>query len=70
MNEYVIIGDTERYKDCLVYICGASLRNAKNILNRMLNEPTEYDAVLTEGHTNLRIKEVEEKDCWWNHDWD
>ena len=66
MSEYIIIGDTEKYKDCLVCPCGVSLDRAKGILNRMINNPTENDKALSEGHINLRIKEVPEEDCWWN----
>ena len=67
MNEYIIVGDTEKYKDCLVCLCGVSLDRAKEILDRMINNPTESDKVISKGHTNLRIKEVSEKSCWWNY---
>lgn len=70
MNEYVIIGDTEKYNDCLVCVCGGSLEFANSTLNRMLNNPTEHDKLLMNGHTNFRIKEVPEKDCWWNYNCD
>ena len=66
MSEYIIVGDTERYKDCLVCPCGVSLVRAKEILDRMINNPTENDKAITKGHTNLRIKEVPEESCWWN----
>lgn len=66
MNEYVIIGDTERYEGCLVCLCGTSFEYAKKVLNRMLNNPTENDKLLTIGHTNLRVEEVVSEDCWWN----
>ena len=67
MNEYIIIGDTEKYKDCLVYLCGTSLQHAQSVLHRMLNNPTEEDKNVMTRHKNLRIKEVVEKDCWWNY---
>ena len=67
MNEYIIVGDTEKYKGCLVTLCGTSLEHANKVLNRMVNNPSEHDKKISEGHTNLRIEEVEEKDCWWNH---
>lgn len=70
MSEYIIVGDTEKYKDCLVCPCGASLDRAKEILDRMINNPTENDKVITKGHTNLRIKEVPEESCWWNNSLD
>lgn len=67
MNEYIIIGDTEQFKDCLVCLCGSSFDHAQSILRRMLNNPTDNDKKLMEKQTNLRIKEVAEKDCWWNY---
>jgi hypothetical protein len=63
--EYIIIGDTKDYSECLVCVCG-SKEYAEEVLQRMLNNPNENDKALIEGHTNLRIKAVEEKDCWWN----
>lgn len=67
MKEYIIIGDTEQYKDCLVCLCGTSLEHAQSILRRMLNNPNDNDKKLMKKQTNLRIKEVDEKDCWWNY---
>ena len=67
MNEYIIVGDTEKFGECLVYICGMSEEHAKEVLNRMLTDPTEIDKSAMQGHTNLRIKEVEEESCWWRH---
>lgn len=65
--EYIIVGDTKEYTGCLVYVIGStSFEEAEQELNRMLNNPTENDKKLMEGHTNLRIKEVDKKDCWWN----
>lgn len=64
--EYVITGDTEKYKDCLIYVIGESFDRAKEILNRMLNNPTENDKRVMNGAFNLRIEEVDKKDCWWN----
>lgn len=66
MNEYIIIGDTERYEGCLVCVCGTSLDWANKVLDRMLNNPTDNDKLLMQGHTNLRVKEVPPEDCWWN----
>ena len=67
MNEYVIIGDTEKYEDCLVFLCGTSYKHAENMLERLTNNPTEDDKKLIAEFTNLRIKEVEETNCWWNY---
>ena len=66
MNDYIIIGDTENYKDCLVCVCGTSFERAQAELDRMLNNPTDNDKRIIRGHTNLRIEEVPEEDCWWN----
>lgn len=64
--EYIIVGDTEKYKGCLVSTCGKEREWAEEVLRRMLTNPTVNDEFLTRGHTNLRIEEVEDKACWWN----
>lgn len=69
MNDYVIVGDTERYEGCLVCVCG-TLKTATAELIRMLNNPTENDKILMQGHNNLRIEEVSEEDCWWHRNCD
>lgn len=66
MNEYIIIGDTIAYTGCLVCVCGTDKNHAEKVLFRMKNAPTDNDKIITKGHTNLRIKEVAAKDCWWN----
>ena len=66
MSDFIIVGDTEKYKECLVYVCFTK-ENAENILKRMLNNPTESDNVLMKRHTNLRVKEVPDESCWWRH---
>lgn len=68
--EYIIKGDTAKYEDCLVLVCGTSKENAENALSRLLNNPTNNDKRLIEGHKNLRIVEVSDKDCWWNYNCD
>lgn len=68
--EYIIVGDTEKYNECLIYVVGKSLEKAEQILDRMLNNPTDNDKRLTKDHTNLRIKKVDYEDCWWNKDYD
>lgn len=65
--EYIIVGDTEKYKDCLVRVAGKTFEQADQVLNRMLNNPNDNDKKLIKCHTNLRIKEVDSKDCWWNY---
>ena len=64
--EYIIKGDTEKYEDCLLLVCGASKSHAEDVLNRLLNNPTDNDKRLIKDHINLRIAEVDDKDCWWN----
>ena len=64
MGDYVIIGDTKDYKDCLVYVCG-TLKCATETLHQMLNNPDDNDKRIMQDHSNFRIIEVPEKDCWW-----
>ena len=64
-GDYVIIGDTDKYEGCLVCVTGSTLERANEVLNRMLNNPTEHDKRMMSGHTNFRIKEVPAEDCWW-----
>lgn len=69
-GDYVIIGDTDRFKDCLICIAGKTPEIANKVLDRMLNNPTENDKRLMSGHTNFRIDFAEEKDCWWHRNCD
>ena len=66
MNEFIIIGDTAKYKGCLIYTCGVTRLWAEQVLHRMLTNPTERDKEILQTHSNLRIKEVPGEDCWWN----
>ena len=66
MREYIIAGDTDRYEECLIYICGSSRENAEKILNRMLTNPNDNDKFVMQGHRNLRVIEIEGRDTWWN----
>jgi hypothetical protein len=68
-TEFVIIGDTAKYKDCLVGLAGTDRACAEEVLDRMVNNPTENDKAISKGHYNLRIKEVASKDCWWHQGW-
>ena len=65
-TEYIIIGDTERFDECLVAVCGNDKDHAMKVLNRMINNPTENDKRLTKGHHNLRVQEANSGECWWN----
>lgn len=66
MNEYIIVGDTEKFKDCLVYVCGKSIDHANNVLNKMLTNPDDNDKKVMKGLSNFRVIEVLEEDCWWH----
>lgn len=68
-SNYIIVGDTEKYKECLVCVCGNSQTKAQNTLSRMLNNPTENDKELIKGHTNLKVKTVPQDNCWWLNDY-
>lgn len=70
MNEYIIIGDTAEYKNCLIYVCGTNRDWAEKVLHRMLTTPTERDKEILQTHSSLRVEEVLEEDCWWNDDLD
>ena len=65
MAQYIIAGDTEKYKGCLIYTCGSSIETAKKSLDRILNNPTKDDLFSIKGLTNIRILEEKEEDCWW-----
>lgn len=64
-TEFIIIGDTDEFKDCLVYLCGTKER-AEEVLNKMLTDPSDNDKYMMKGHYNFRIKEVVSEDQWWN----
>lgn len=64
-GEYTIVGDTEQFKDCLIYVC-ANKELAKLTLDRMLNNPTPDDKYAMRGHTNLRVCFTPQHQCWWN----
>lgn len=66
--QYIIKGDTEKHKDCLVCVCGSDLDLANKALDRMINNPTDNELRLKDGHVNLRLELVEDKNCWWNND--
>lgn len=68
--EYVIVGDSEKYKECLL-CCGFKERErAERVLNRMLNNPTRDDEQIMHGMSNICVQEVASADCWWNDKYD
>lgn len=62
-SDYIIVGDTERFDDCLICVAGKTKESAEETLNRMMTNPTENDKRLMFGHRNLRIKEVPAEKC-------
>lgn len=64
-GDWIIIGDTDKHKDCLVCVCAADEEGSRKILERMINNPTKEDKILTSEYTNLRLKYREYEDCWW-----
>jgi hypothetical protein len=67
VSRYIIVGDTDQYEDCLVCAIHGGRDHAEDVLERMLNNPTENDKKLMEGHKNLRVKETVQKNCWWDN---
>ena len=65
-KEYKIVGDTEEYGTCMIYVCKGSREHAENVLNRILNNPNWSDLQALKTHKNIRIKENENEEGWWN----
>lgn len=65
-TEYIIVGDTDEFKECLVTLAGFSREHAEKKLAQMLSSPNENDKALIGDCYNLRIKEVESENAWWN----
>lgn len=66
MSEYIIVGDTDKYEECLVYTCGKNKENAEKALNKLLHNPDATDEHFRKDHRNFRILEVSDESCWWN----
>ena len=66
MTEYVIVGDTERFNDCLVTVVKGDMQRAEEKLEQMLTAPTPNDKILIGNCKNLRIKESKSEKAWWN----
>ena len=64
-RNYIIVGDTEKYGRCLVYVC-ASEEDANRTLERMSTNPDALDKKIMKTHTNLRVDKVEDESCWWD----
>ena len=65
--EYIIVGDKEEHKGCLVCLCGSNLAHAEEVLYRLTHEPTKSELRTIDGHINLKIEEEKDEDCWWNN---
>ena len=63
---YIIVGDTEKYKDCLIYTIAGDRKFAEEVLERMKTNPSDLDKVVMEHHTNVRIAETKPEEEWWN----
>lgn len=64
-SDFIIVGDAEEHRECLVCVAGRTKERAEEVLNRMLTNPTENDKRIMERHNNFRIKEIAAEDCWW-----
>lgn len=65
--EFIIVGDTEKFDDCLVKVLGKiSKQEAEAKLKAFVEAPTENDKRLAERHSNFKIKAIEDEACWWN----
>lgn len=67
MYEYIIVGDTVKFKNCLISCGFKDKEQAKRVLNRMLNNPMYEDECAMKGMNNIHVLEVESKNCWWNY---
>ena len=68
--EYIIVGDSEKCKGCLLYCGFKEKEQAERVLNRMLNNPTRGDEQIMRGKSNIRVQEVASEACWWNDKYD
>lgn len=64
MKEYIVVGDYEEFKSCLIYVCGNSRENAQRAFEKAMLLP-DY-----ESYTNIHIEEVEPDERWWNKNCD
>ena len=65
---YHIMADFEicgKIRNCLIYGWMTGEEKAKEVLDRILNNPTEQDLMNTRGATNLHIETDTETPWWW-----
>ena len=58
-----IRGDSENYKDCLLWVAGNTKEEAEKILEKILANPDKYQKEKLEQYTNIRV--AEEKNPWY-----
>ena len=64
---FVIAGDTENYKDCLVRVLYAGNREqAEQMFQRFMNSTDNYDIKLKNKFTNIRVECTDPANEWWN----
>ena len=63
---YIIVGDTDKYEDCLVYTIMGGRDLAEKVLDRLNNNPDDRDKRVRETMHNFRIKETKPEGEWWN----
>ena len=71
-KQWVIVG---AYEDELEGLICALPKNysdeqALEVLNRMVNNPTNADLLMIKGTTSIWLEKIEEKDAWWNDNCD
>lgn len=62
---YIIVGDTERYKECLIKVCSGDKVQAQKSLVKFLSGETEQDRKDLAKHTNIHLMHTDREDEWW-----
>lgn len=57
--EYIIIGDTDQFKDCLICLAGRDGSHAEQIRLGVITSQSDR-------YSNIRVKKVKSSECWWN----
>ena len=65
MNEYIIVGDTSDYTGVLITLAGTTIERAREVLYDLLHDEKISHEHDVDRYSNIRIEEVEGKDCWW-----
>lgn len=64
MKEYIIVGNTTQYQNCLIAVCGVSKAYANDCLKQYQINPEYKD------YTNIHIEETDINDSWWKYEYD